>query len=172
MPKDRGVTEPSAVAGRRVLVLGAETELGRAAAAALAEMGARLALASGAPESSAAFQVQRLARRLGALAYALPAANEAALRVMARQVAKALGGLDALVVCLPEAAAMGWALRYAGREIARSGGGITVALADPALAAAASVPEGVRLMCIDPWQPPDQAAREIATAIAGTFANG
>lgn len=152
--------------GQRVLVLGAETEHGRAVAAALAETGSRLALASGSSGAAAAFETQRLARRLGALAHALPAGNEAAFRVMARQVAKALGGLDALVFCSPEAGALAWALRYVGREIARTGGGVAVVLADPAAVSAAEAPEGIRLVYIAPAQTPEQAARRAAEAVA------
>jgi len=153
-------------------VLGAETEQGQAVAAALAGAGVRLALVSGSPGASAAFAVQRLARRFGALAHALPAGNEAAFRVMARQVAKALGGLDALVFCLPDAGALGWALRYVGREIARSGGGVAVALAGPAAVDAAGAPEGVRLVCIDPSEPPDRVAQQVAAAVARGLPGG
>ena len=83
----------------RALVLGAETPAGRALAAALAAAGARLALVAAGVDAGAAFEVQRLSRRLGALSQAIDATNEMAVRVMTRQVAKALGGLDALFFC-------------------------------------------------------------------------
>jgi NAD(P)-dependent dehydrogenase (short-subunit alcohol dehydrogenase family) len=88
--------------GKRVLVLGAETEVGRAVAIAVAEAGASLAAVAATSEAEAAFAVQRLARRLSSgerkvIAQAIEATNEAAVRVMVRQVSKELGGLDAVV---------------------------------------------------------------------------
>ena len=50
---------------KRVLILGAETDLGRASADALNVAGARLALVSSKADAESAFAVQRLARRLG-----------------------------------------------------------------------------------------------------------
>jgi NADP-dependent 3-hydroxy acid dehydrogenase YdfG len=80
-------------------LLGAETELGRAIAAALAEAGARVALVGATNDAEAAFSVQRLARKVGAeVSQAIDATNEAAVRVMVRQVSKALGGLDGVVL--------------------------------------------------------------------------
>jgi len=54
--------------------------------------------------------------------------NEAAVRVMVRQVSKELGGLDAVVLVTTEAArqrefSMDLARQYGGRELSRSGGG-------------------------------------------------
>lgn len=155
-----------------MLVLGAETEHGQAVAAALAGAGAAIVLATGSPDAAAAFAVQRLARRLGAQARALGANSETAFRVMARQVGKALNGLDAAVLCSAEAGAMAWALRYAGREIARTGGGVAVVLAGPAVGAAFEAPAGVRLVCLKPSLPPDQAAQEVVRAVAGALPNG
>ena len=119
------VTEP-----KRVLLLGAETELGQACAEALAEAGARLTLVSSKPDVSSAFAVQRLARKLGASAQAIDATNEAAVRVMLRQVSKDLGGLDATVVCVADSAALSHTERLARREMARSGDGVFVVAAD------------------------------------------
>src|SRR3990170_9005516 len=103
----------------RALVLGAETPVGRAIAAALAEAGARLALVASTTDAETAFAVQRLARRTGAaLSQAIDATNEMAVRVMARQVSKALGGLDVVVFCAdrsrPVQIPVALAVRFAG----------------------------------------------------------
>ncbi len=70
--------------GKRVLVLGAETEVGRAVASAVAEAGASVAAVAATNDAEAAFAVQRLARRLASgerkvIAQAIDATNEAAL---------------------------------------------------------------------------------------------
>jgi short chain dehydrogenase len=89
--------------GKRVLILGAETEIGRAVTTAVAEVGASVAAVAATSDAEAAFAVQRLARRLSSgehkvIAQAIDATNEAAVRVMVRQVSKELGGLDAVVI--------------------------------------------------------------------------
>ena len=87
------------LASKRVLLLGAETGLGRDSAAALSDAGARLALIGASNDAETAFTVQRLARKLKAeVSQAIDATNDMAVRVMVRQVAKALGGLDAVVL--------------------------------------------------------------------------
>jgi NAD(P)-dependent dehydrogenase (short-subunit alcohol dehydrogenase family) len=106
---------------KRVLLLGAETVLGAAAAEALAEAGARLALVSSTADGDAAFRVQRLARNLGAISQAIDATNETAVRVMVRQVSKELGGLDATVVCVEDAAVKDVFERTATREMQKRG---------------------------------------------------
>ncbi len=116
-----------------MLVLGAETEVGQAIASALAEAGADLGLVAALNEPQAAFAVQRLARRFSsgghnAIAQAIDATNEMAVRVMVRQVSKGLGGLDAVVFAVDlgdstEQAA--WlAIRYSRKEAVRQGGGV------------------------------------------------
>ena len=162
----------------RALVLGAGTPAGRALAAALAAAGARLALVASAGDAETAFAVQRLARRLGAaLSQAIDATNEMALRVMTRQVAKALGGLDALFFCadLGAATAEAFALacRFAAREMARAGGGVIVAalpagaVADIGTLAAEQAPKGVRLLAVDvPAAPDDAWARGVLARLA------
>src|SRR3989337_3043940 len=116
----------------RALILGAETPAGRALATALVAADARLALVAAGVDAGAAFEVQRLARRLGALSQAIDATNEMAVRVMTRQVAKALGGLDALFFCAdlgPKTeASLALAGRFAAREMApdRGRGGVIV----------------------------------------------
>jgi len=92
--------------GKRVLILGAETDVGRAVATAVSEAGASVAAVAATSDAEAAFAVQRLARRLSSgerkvIAQAIDATNEAAVRVMVRQVSKELGGLDAVVFCEP-----------------------------------------------------------------------
>ena len=92
------------LAGKRVLVLGAETEVGNAVVSAVAEAGASVAAVAATSDAEAAFGVQRLARRLASgerkvIAQAIDATNEAAVRVMVRQVSKELGGLDGVVYC-------------------------------------------------------------------------
>jgi NAD(P)-dependent dehydrogenase (short-subunit alcohol dehydrogenase family) len=92
--------------GKRVLILGAETDVGRAVTAAVAEAGASVAAVAATSDADAAFAVQRLARRLSsgerkAIAQAIDGTNEAAVRVMVRQVSKELGGLDAVVYFAP-----------------------------------------------------------------------
>jgi NAD(P)-dependent dehydrogenase (short-subunit alcohol dehydrogenase family) len=114
---------------RRVLIVGAETEIGGAVAARLAHEGAVLALVAATPKSEAAFAVKRLARRLGApIAQAIDATNEMAMRVMVRQVGKEMAGLDA-VVSTSEQVRPALLARYGSRELARSGGGAVIAVA-------------------------------------------
>ena len=128
------MTEPNP-RGQRVLLLGAETELGQALASALASAGASLALVAATNDAEAAFAVQRLARRLSALAQAIDAANEMAVRVMVRQVAKQLGGLDAVVFCADPGPSTrrthDLALVYGAREMSRHGGGDFVEVGAP-----------------------------------------
>jgi NAD(P)-dependent dehydrogenase (short-subunit alcohol dehydrogenase family) len=122
---------------RRVLLLGAETDLGAATATALANAGARLALVSGSRDAEDAFAVQRLARRLGATSQAIDAANEAAVRVMVRQVSKEMGGLDAAVSCVGDPTSRELFERHARREMKRTGEGVYVdAIATPDVVAA------------------------------------
>jgi NAD(P)-dependent dehydrogenase (short-subunit alcohol dehydrogenase family) len=111
---------------KRILVLGAETDLGRATADALHLAGAALAVVSSTADSESAFAVQRLGRRIGALAQAIDAANEAAVRVMVRQLGKDLGGIDAAVSCVTEDRARELFERHARREMKRTGAGVYV----------------------------------------------
>jgi len=50
--------------GKRVLILGAETEIGRAVTTAVAEAGASVAAVAATSDAEAAFAVQRLAREM------------------------------------------------------------------------------------------------------------
>jgi NAD(P)-dependent dehydrogenase (short-subunit alcohol dehydrogenase family) len=112
------------LSGKRVLLLGAETDLGRAIAAALVEAGVRLALVGATNDADTAFAVQRLARKLNAeVSQAIDATNEMGVRVMVRQVSKALGGLDGVVCILDpdKSAVLDLTQRQAQREFARAG---------------------------------------------------
>jgi NAD(P)-dependent dehydrogenase (short-subunit alcohol dehydrogenase family) len=144
----------------RAVVLGAETPAGRAIAAALTEAGAQLALVAAGAGADTAFEVQRLARRLGALSQAIDATNEMAVRVMTRQVSKALGGLDALFFCAdlgPKTeTTLALSCRFATREMARGGGAIVVASA-AATPTSEGLPEGIRLLAVDVPAAPDEA---------------
>jgi len=126
--------------GKRVLVLGAETEIGRAVVTAVAEAGASVAAVAATSEAEAAFAVQRLARRLSSderkvIAQAIDATNEAAVRVMVRQVSKELGGLDAVVLFREPAEgirmtawmnAMEHMAKFGWKELERRGGGTLI----------------------------------------------
>jgi NAD(P)-dependent dehydrogenase (short-subunit alcohol dehydrogenase family) len=110
--------------GKRVLLIGAQTHFGASLATALTEAGATLALVATSPDPEAAFAVQRLARKLGAAtSQAIDGANETAVKVMLRQVAKALGGLDASVVSAPDQRVLDTVRPLAEREMARTGRG-------------------------------------------------
>jgi len=126
---------------KRVLLLGAETDLGRETADALHLAGATLALVASVPAADAAFAVQRLGRRLGAISQAIDASNEAAVRVMVRQLSKELGGIDASVSCVTDEQAREFFERHARKEMKRSGAGVYVdatSTADVVSAVAAS----------------------------------
>jgi NAD(P)-dependent dehydrogenase (short-subunit alcohol dehydrogenase family) len=110
--------------GKRILLLGAETEFGAEIASVLAEAGASLALIAASKDPQTAFAVQRLARKLGApVSQAIDATNEMAVRVMVRRVSKELGGLDGVVFCASSDSAFALAEKHAKRELVRSGGG-------------------------------------------------
>ncbi len=111
---------------RRVLVLGAETERGRDVVTALTKAGARLALVSSKSDAKSAFEVQRLARRVGALSQAIDGTNEAAVRVMVRQLSKEMGGIEAAVSCVEDATARELFERHARKDMKRMGEGVFV----------------------------------------------
>ena len=128
---------------KRILLLGAETGVGRDTADALHLAGATLALVASAAGAESAFAVQRLGRRLGALSQAIDATNEAAVRVMVRQLSKELGGIDAAVSCVTDERARELFERHARREMKRTGGGVFVDTAGTAdVVAAVAGPSG------------------------------
>jgi NAD(P)-dependent dehydrogenase (short-subunit alcohol dehydrogenase family) len=121
--------------GKRVLILGAETEIGRAVTTAVAEAGASVAAVAATTDAEAAFAVQRLARRLSSperkiISLAIDATNEAAVRVMVRQVSKELSGLDAVVFAADlwtsTIPALHIAAEFGEKEIRRTGRGAFV----------------------------------------------
>ena len=95
------MTQPSPLAGRRVLVIGAETPAGAAIAAALGEAGAAIALAAMRADEGvlAARRVQRALQAQGheATTYAFDVTLGQNVKVSTRQVTKELGGLDIVV---------------------------------------------------------------------------
>lgn len=159
--------------GKRTLVLGAETLVGGAIAAALAAAGARFALVAASSDADTAFAVQRLARRSGAaLAQAIDAMSEMAVRVMVRQVSKALGGLDAVVFCadLGEATpeAVDIAMAYSNREFnrTRGGGRFIAAVAQGTPAGIEEAPPGFGSMRVVKEEDAEGVARRIVEALA------
>lgn len=83
-------------------------------------------------DADAAFSAQRLSRRLGAaMSQAIDGSNQAALRIMVRQVGKTLGGLDAFIDATGVALVPGIAEPLARREMDRTGGGVYVVADDP-----------------------------------------
>src|SRR5579883_490916 len=90
------------LAGRRALVLGAGTAAGRAAALALAQAGADVAVAAGSLDGDEVMAVRRVRRAIEAAGrrsaeYAFDLTLGQNVRVSTRQVAKEMGGLDLLV---------------------------------------------------------------------------
>lgn len=148
-------------------MLGAETAAGRAVASVLAS--AHLAVVAATSDAGAAFEIQRLGRRLQATSQAIDATNEMAVRVMVRQIKKELGGLDLLAFCADLGPATGSALalaiRFAAREMARSGGGTIVVAA--AVEAIEPPTEGIRVVAVKPPSAPDEAwARSVLDGLA------
>ncbi len=165
--------------GKRVLLLGAESNMARPLALALAEAGADVAVVAATTDAEAAFAVQRLSRRLAGQgkrrpAQAIDGTNEMAIRVMVRQIGKALGGLDAVVLyadpASPSRATPELALRFGAREMTRRGGSGTFVLV------------GAMPMST-PWEPPprvelrtidteDKDAQEVAEETLECVASG
>jgi NAD(P)-dependent dehydrogenase (short-subunit alcohol dehydrogenase family) len=90
------------LSGKRALVVGAASSVGRAIALALSEVGADVTVTSATPKASEALAVKRLARQIAITGprrepQALDASLATAVQVMVRQVVKDMGGLDILV---------------------------------------------------------------------------
>ena len=173
--------------GKRVLILGAETEIGRAVTTAAAEAGASVAAVAATSDAGAGFAVQRLARQLSSgerkvIAQAIDATNEAAVRVMVRQVSKKLGGLDGVVdstrvgdpgpVAPPGSSRPHQLiLRFGAKELFRGGGGRFVVVKSAAwnkvtVEVVQDTPTlRIHLVSFD-QNPPDVVAQEVLQAIA------
>ena len=105
------MTKPHDLKGKRVLVLGGETALGRALAVGLAEAGADVAIASLSPGPEAEFAINSALNELwamgrGGLALAIDASDEAQLREAVERVERELGRLDGAVVVADEPLAL------------------------------------------------------------------
>jgi len=90
------------LSGKRALVVGAASSVGRAIALGLSEAGADVTVAAATPKSSEAQAVKRLAQQIAITGprrepHALDASLGAAVQAMVRQVLKDMGGLDILV---------------------------------------------------------------------------
>jgi NAD(P)-dependent dehydrogenase (short-subunit alcohol dehydrogenase family) len=107
--------------GKRGLVAGVETDLGRTVAATLSRAGATVAVVATISDPDTTFATQRLARKLGGPGQAIDGTNDMAVRVMVRQISKEIGGLDAIVLCTSPGA-VSLLARYGGKELDRSGG--------------------------------------------------
>jgi NAD(P)-dependent dehydrogenase (short-subunit alcohol dehydrogenase family) len=137
------------LSGKRALVMGAGSSVGRAIAVALAEAGADVAVSSVTQDGDEVSAVQTTAREIGGtgrrtLDQAVDATRGGGVRAMARRVAGELGGLDILVsapdlflgkpadrvsdvewrkVLSVNLSATFYACRAAGREMLRQGYG-------------------------------------------------
>ncbi len=93
--------------GKRVLVLGGETTLGRALAVGLAEAGADIAIATLSPGSEAEFAVNSALNELWALgregvALLIEASDAGQVREAVRRAEDEVGRLDAAAAVVPE----------------------------------------------------------------------
>jgi len=166
--------------GKRVLVLGAETEVGGAVAAALVEAGAGVAAVASTTDAEAAFAVQRLARRLSSgetkvMAQAIDATNRTAVRVMMRQIAKATGGLHAAVLAA-DAERLGargcdLAFRFASEEFMRGGGAAFVAGASNPLEME-EMPEDAPFLTVRRSEDVAEAVAQVVHALADALNSG
>ena len=111
--------------GKRILVVGGETALGRALAVGLAEWGADVAIASLSPSADAEFAINSALNELWALgrrglALAIDASSADDVRETVQRAERELGRLDlAAVVAVDEASVALDALRAAleGRQV-------------------------------------------------------
>jgi NAD(P)-dependent dehydrogenase (short-subunit alcohol dehydrogenase family) len=90
------------LSGKRALVVGAASTVGRAIALALSEAGADVTVTSAAPSADEARGVKRLAKTIAVTGprrepHSLDASLGTAVQVMVRQVVKEMGGIDILV---------------------------------------------------------------------------
>lgn len=156
------------LSGKRALVMGAASSVGRAIALALSEAGADVTVTSATPDASEALAVKRLAREIATTGprrepQSLDTSLGTAVQVMVRQVVKDVGGLDILVtapdlylgkeaektsdaewsrVLNVNLSSVFYACRAAGREMTKQGSGriinVVSALGDRGLANSAA----------------------------------
>lgn len=125
--------------GKRVLVVGGETKLGRAVAVGLAEAGADVAIASLSSETHAEFAINSALNELWALgrkgvALAIDASNAAALGEAMTSAERELGPLDLVAVASEGARVALEALE--GRKVVEVASGAEAGEALAAVAAA------------------------------------
>lgn len=124
----------SDLAGKRALVLGGETPLGRALAVALAEAGAEVVIASLTQETEAEFAVNSALNELWALGHSglalvIDAADAQQLSEATARAEQELGRIDIAAVAAPDGATVAVdALRATlhGREVVVLAPGTTV----------------------------------------------
>ena len=112
------MSTPPSLRGKRILVLGGETALGRALAVGLAEAGAEVAIASLSPDADAEFAINSALNELWAmgrrgLALAIDASEEAQVRDAVARAERELGRLDGAAVIARDDAVALEALRAA-----------------------------------------------------------
>lgn len=140
---------PADLAGRRAIVFGGDTALGRALAVALRDAGALVGVTSATTDGQALFALKRAAA--GGPAEATDLTNPVSVRVATKKLRKALGGLDLAALVLRAstlergASAAAEPLRIAAKEIARGAG----ADAGRALLIVTEVPHGVDAQRLD-----------------------
>lgn len=147
--------------GRYAIVYGAESDVGRAVAAALRDAGAVVGVTSATTDGTALFALKRAAG--GGAAEAVDLGNAASARVATRKLAKAIGRID-VAVLLPPAeladAALDALLDLVARELSRAAEPRLVLVTPPA---ASGFPAGVREVPLK--QIAAGAPRETAVAI-------
>ncbi len=89
----------TSLAGKRILITGASSGLGRAMALEAARQGARLALCGRSPEKLALVTAAIGPEGSGIFSRAFDVTDEAAVRDFGRAAAETLGGLDVLINC-------------------------------------------------------------------------
>lgn len=120
MPEET-VSPPPDLSGRRAIVYGAETDLGRAIADALRAVGASVGVASTTTDGAALFALKRAAA--GGPAESVDVTNPTNVRVATRKLAKEIGRLDLAVLLPPPDLprdALDALLDVAAREVARA----------------------------------------------------
>jgi hypothetical protein len=123
--------EMMALRSRRVIVYGAESDVGRAVHRALRDAGAIVAVTSRTTDGAALFALKRVAA--GGPAQAVDLSNATNVRVATRKLAKELGGLD-VAVLIPDPtmseALLDGAVDVAARELQRAEAGRIIVLGE------------------------------------------